>query len=119
MDTDVRARQFTEEGRHGPPLPERGRGAPAGQRLQRELLDLGEINDSQQSPWRKILAVDRPIPGDAVNAVLVVPLEMKLCRPRSFGDRPGWGACASRNCIWNGSGTSSSAARATKYHRRR
>lgn len=79
-----------------------GRG-PDGKRIaQRTVLYLGEINDSQQAAWRKTLDVfdgtgeqprqlalfpdDRPIPPDAVNALQVRLAEMRLLRPRSFGD---------------------------------
>jgi hypothetical protein len=69
---------------------------------QRQVLYLGEINDSQEEAWRKTLAVfdedraeeqtlslfpdDRPLPPGAVNAVQVKLDEMQLKRPRSFGD---------------------------------
>jgi transposase len=79
-----------------------GRG-PDGKRIaQRTVLYLGEINDSQQAAWRKTLDVfdgtgerprqlalfpdDRPIPPDAVNALQIRLSEMKLLRPRRFGD---------------------------------
>ena len=73
-----------------------------GSTAQRQVLYLGEINDSQQAAWRKTLEVfdeergtrrqlclfpdDRPIPPDALDAVNIVLSEMKLLRPRSFGD---------------------------------
>ena len=73
-----------------------------GSTAQRQVLYLGEINDSQQAAWRKSLEVfdedrgqrrqlslfpdDRPVPADALNAVSVRLAEMKLVRPRSFGD---------------------------------
>lgn len=73
-----------------------------GSTAQRQVLYLGEINDSQQAAWRKTIEVfdedrgsprelslfpdDRPVPADAVNAISVVLGEMKLCRSRSFGD---------------------------------
>src|SRR5277367_1725828 len=73
-----------------------------GASAQRQVLYLGEINDTQQAAWRKTISVfdedrgesralslfpdDRPIPADAVDAVSVVLSEMKLLRPRSFGD---------------------------------
>jgi hypothetical protein len=60
---------------------------PGGKVFQRQVLYLGEINDSQQAAWRKTLSVvgergqapqpmslfpdDRPVPPDAVNAVQV------------------------------------------------
>jgi transposase len=73
-----------------------------GKSVQRQVLYLGEINDSQQAAWRKTIEVfdeqkqqyeqlslfpsDRPIPPEEVNAVSVVLTEMRLLRPRSFGD---------------------------------
>lgn len=70
--------------------------------VQRQVLYLGEINDSQEAAWRKTLSVfdeqknrtcevslfpsDQPIPSDQVNALSVVLSEMRLLRPRSFGD---------------------------------
>jgi transposase len=73
-----------------------------GSTAQRQVLYLGEINDSQQAAWRKTLEVfdedrgracelslfpdDRPLPPDALNAISVVLSGMKLMRARSFGD---------------------------------
>lgn len=73
-----------------------------GKTAQRQVLYLGEINDSQQEAWRKTVEVfdekkkqteqfslfpsDRPIPANEVNALSVVLTEMQLRRPRSFGD---------------------------------
>jgi len=73
-----------------------------GKTAQRQVLYLGEINDSQQAGWRKTLEVfdpqkrrycqlslfpsDRPIPPDALNAVSVDLTRMRLRRPRRFGD---------------------------------
>ena len=78
-----------------------------GRVLQRQVLYLGEINDSQQAAWRKTLSVvgergqepvpmslfpdDRPVPADAADAVQVRMNEMLLRRPRAFGDC--WLAC--------------------------
>jgi transposase len=75
--------------------------------MQRTVLYLGEINDSQEAAWRKSLEVfdegraetssmslfpaDRELPVDEVNAVQVKLHEMELCRPRSFGNC--WLAC--------------------------
>ena len=75
---------------------------PGGKVLQRPVLYLGEINDSQQAAWRKTLEVfdeqrgqmrqlclfpeDRPIPADAADAIHVRMTEMVLRRPRAFGD---------------------------------
>jgi transposase len=69
---------------------------------QRQVLYLGEINDSQQEAWRRTLSVfdedrrqycelslfpdDRPLPPDAVDAISVKLDQMQLRRPRSFGD---------------------------------
>jgi transposase len=73
-----------------------------GRTAQRQVLYLGEINDSQQAAWRKTLEVfdpeqrrscqlslfpsDRPIPPDALNAVSVDLGRMAVRRPRRFGD---------------------------------
>jgi len=73
-----------------------------GDPVQRQVLYLGEINDSQQAAWRKTLTVfderrqryeqfalfpaDRTIPPDEANALSVVLAELRLLRPRSFGD---------------------------------
>jgi transposase len=69
---------------------------------QRQVLYLGEINDSQQEAWRRTLEVfdedrqqycelslfpdDRPLPPGAVDAISVKLDQMQLRRPRSFGD---------------------------------
>jgi transposase len=69
---------------------------------QRQVLWLGEINDSQQEAWRRTLEVfdedrrqycelslfpdDRPLPPGAVGAVSVKLDQMQLRRPRCFGD---------------------------------
>lgn len=73
-----------------------------GQTAQRQVLYLGEINDSQQAAWRKTIEVfdeqkrdyrqvslfpsDRPIPPDEANGLSVVLTALRLVRPRSFGD---------------------------------
>ena len=73
-----------------------------GQSAQRQLLYLGEINDSQQAAWRKSIEVfdedkqqlgqaalfpdDAPIPEDQLNAPSLVTSDIRLLRPRSFGD---------------------------------
>jgi hypothetical protein len=70
--------------------------------VQRQVLYLGEINNSQEAAWRKTIEVfderkkqyeqlslfpsDRPIPPDEVNALSVVLTDLRLRRPRSFGD---------------------------------
>jgi transposase len=96
-----------------------GSGSNAGKVAQRTVMYLGEINDSQQAAWRKTLDVfddsshqtrqmalvpdDRPIPPDALDAVQVRLSEMKLLRPRSFGDC--WLGCwlwqhLELDCFW-------------------
>ena len=73
-----------------------------GNPAQRQVLYLGEINDGQEAAWRKTIEVfdeeksqscqvslfpcDREIPPDEVNALSLVLAEMRLVRPRSFGD---------------------------------
>ena len=74
----------------------------AGQPVQRQVLYLGEINDSQEAAWRRSIEVfdeqkqdhrqislfpdDRPIPPDEVNGLSLRLSEMRLERPRRFGD---------------------------------
>ncbi len=73
-----------------------------GRIAQRQVLYLGEINDSQEAAWRKTIRVfdeqkqdyrqialfpaERPLPPDAANAIGVRLTEMRLHRPRSFGN---------------------------------
>jgi len=74
----------------------------SGNPAQRQVLYLGEINDGQEAAWRKTIEVfdeeksqscqvslfpcDRTIPPDEANALSLVLTEMRLVRPRSFGD---------------------------------
>jgi transposase len=74
----------------------------SGKVAQRQVLYLGEINDSQQAAWRKTLDVfdeqqgrytplslfpeDRPVPADAIDSVQVKLGEMKLERARPYGN---------------------------------
>src|SRR5437016_9612474 len=74
----------------------------SGKVAQRQVLYLGEINDSQQAAWRKTLAVfdeeqdrftplslfpeDRPVPADAIDSVQVKLSEMKLERAWPYGN---------------------------------
>jgi len=74
----------------------------SGRVVQRQVLFLGEINDSQQAAWRQTLEVfdeaeqraatlslfpeDREIPADALDGVQVKLAEMELRRPRAFGN---------------------------------
>jgi transposase len=78
-----------------------------GKTVQRTVLYLGEINDQQQSAWRKTLSVfveeeqrytplslfpeDRELPADALDSVQVKLSELELRRPRAFGHC--WLAC--------------------------
>src|SRR6201997_3614950 len=73
-----------------------------GKVAQRQVLYLGEINDSKQAAWRKTLEVfdeeqhrftplslfpeDRPVPADAIDSVQVKLHEMKLERARPYGN---------------------------------
>jgi Transposase DDE domain len=79
----------------------------AGRTIQRTVLYLGEVNDTQQAAWRKSLEVfnedeelteqiclfpeDREIPPDVLNGLKVKLSELTLERPRVFGDC--WLAC--------------------------
>jgi Transposase DDE domain len=70
--------------------------------VQRQVLYLGEINDSQQAAWRKTLEVfdeaeqryttlslfpdDREVPAEAIDSIQVKLSEMELRRPRAFGN---------------------------------
>jgi hypothetical protein len=74
---------------------------------QRTVLYLGEINDTQQTAWRRTLEVvneetqsrqqislfpeDRQVPAEALDGLQVKLSQMRLCRPRAFGDC--WLAC--------------------------
>jgi len=87
---------------------EESRRLQSGKVVQRRVLYLGEINDTQQAAWRKTLEVfdereqryrtlslfpeDREIPADAVASVQVKLNEMALRRPRAFGNC--WLGCA-------------------------
>jgi len=73
-----------------------------GKVAQRTVLYLGEINDSQETAWRKSLEVfdesaqrfatlslfpgDREVPSDALDSVQVKLSAMELRRPRAFGN---------------------------------
>jgi tetratricopeptide (TPR) repeat protein len=70
--------------------------------VQRTVLYLGEINDSQEATWRQTLQVfdeahqqytalslfpeDRGIPAASSDSIQVRPSEMELRRPRAFGN---------------------------------
>lgn len=75
---------------------------PGNRVVQRQVLYLGEINDTQEAAWRRTLEVfdeqrrstdemslfpeDREIPPDAVNALSLRMSQLKLRRMRSYGD---------------------------------
>ena len=81
---------------------EESRRLQSGRVVQRRVLYLGEINDSQQAAWRKTLEVfdeqrqdyttlslfpeDRPVPAAVVDSVQVKLSEMKLRRARPYGN---------------------------------
>jgi transposase len=81
---------------------EESRRLQSGRVVQRRVLYLGEINDSQQAAWRKTLEVfdeqrqsyttlslfpeDRPIPAEAVDSIQVRLSQMKLRRARPYGN---------------------------------
>src|ERR1022692_154144 len=81
---------------------EESRRLRSGRVVQRRVLYLGEINDSQQAAWRKTLEVfdeaeqraaslslfpeDRALPADALDGVQVKLKAMELRRPRAFGN---------------------------------
>jgi transposase len=74
----------------------------SGKVAQRQVLYLGEINDSQQAAWRRTLEVfdeakqrmtplslfpeDRAVPADTIDSVQVKLGEMKLERARPYGN---------------------------------
>lgn len=75
---------------------------PGGGVVQRQVLYLGEINDSQQEAWRKTIEVfedrgttaqmalfpeDRPVEINDEHVVKIRLKDVALCRPRQ------WGAC--------------------------
>ncbi len=78
--------------------------------VQRTVLYLGEINDQQQTSWRKTLSVfdegkqdytnlslfpdDRLLPADAVDSIQVRLSGLELRRPRPFGN------CWLANELW-------------------
>ena len=78
--------------------------------VQRHVLDLGEINDSQRAAWQKSIAVfdeqqgqarqcalfpeDRLPASEATSAVQVRLNQLQLSRPRT------WGACWLGDQLW-------------------
>src|SRR5579863_9278773 len=80
---------------------------PGGKTAQRTVLYLGEINDRQQTAWRRTLDVfdeaeqrftsmslfpdDREVPADSIDSIQVRLSGLELRRPRVFGSC--WLAC--------------------------
>jgi hypothetical protein len=74
----------------------------AGRWVQRRVVYLGEFNSQQEDSWWRALQVFDPqygqtqtmilfakpevVPSDQLNNVAIRLNEMKLCRPRSYGD---------------------------------
>jgi hypothetical protein len=72
-----------------------------GERFQRQVIYLGEINDSQKANWVKQIEVfdtasqapatlalfpeDRLVPGEVVGGVQIRLSEFEICRPRQWG----------------------------------
>jgi transposase len=98
---------------------EESRRLQSGKVVQRRVLYLGEINDSQQAAWRKTLEVfdegqqsatrlslfpeDRPVPADAVDSIQVKLNQMQLRRARPYGNC--WLGCElwrqlELDCFW-------------------
>ena len=80
-----------------------------GRKLQKTLLYLGEINDSQQAAWVRAIEVvegkqvrqlalfpgDRPIPREVENGIQLLMNKLELRRPRQ------WGACWLACELWD------------------
>ena len=82
-----------------------------GQRYQRQVIYLGEINDSQKANWIKQIEVfdtaanayatlalfpeDRLVPSEVAPTVQIRLGEFEICRPRQ------WGACWLALWLWN------------------
>ena len=98
------------------------RRVPGGQTVQRTVLYLGEINDQQQTAWRKTLQVfdeqeqrsttislfpdDREIPDDAVDSIPVKLSGLEL-RRRAPSAIAGWRASYGTNWDWMSFGSNS------------
>src|SRR5947209_804947 len=81
---------------------EESRRLQSGKVVQRRVLYLGEINDSQQAAWRKTLEVfdeqqqrstslslfteDRPAPAEVLDSIQVKLSAMQLRRARPYGN---------------------------------
>jgi len=99
----LRCHRRTKDGKeHRYYSVEESRRLQSGKVVQRRVLYLGEINDSQQAAWRKTLEVfdeqqqrattlslfseDRPVPVDALDTIQVKLSEMQLRRARPYGN---------------------------------
>jgi transposase len=99
----LRSHQRSKDGKeHRYFCVEESRRLRSGKVVQRRVLYLGEINDSQQAAWRQSLEVfdeagqryttlslfpeDREVPADVVNSIQIKLSEMQLRRPRAFGN---------------------------------
>ena len=99
----LRCHRRTKDGKeHRYYSVEESRRLQSGKVVQRRVLYLGEINDSQQVAWRKTLEVfdeqqhrttmlslfteDRPAPVDALDTIQVKLSEMQLRRARPYGN---------------------------------
>jgi transposase len=99
----LRCHRRTKDGKeHRYYSVEESRRLQSGRVVQRRVLYLGEINDSQRAAWRKTLEVfdereqrattlslfpeDRPVPADALDSIQVKLSEMQLRRARPFGN---------------------------------
>ena len=95
-----------------PELTVESRRLASGGPAQRQVLYLGEINDSQEAAWRKTISVfdedagqsqqfalfpaDRPIPADEANALALAITKMRSRR------RSRWWGCRRRGGNWPG-----------------
>jgi transposase len=103
LDMFLRCHRRTKDGKeHRYYSVEESRRLQSGKVVQRRVLYLGEINDSQEAAWRKTLEVfdeqqhrttmlslfpeDRPVPVDALDTVQVKLSEMQLRRARPYGN---------------------------------
>jgi len=99
----LRCHRRTKDGKeHRYYSVEESRRLQSGKVVQRRVLYLGEINDSQQAAWRKTLEVfdeqqqrattlslfpeGRPVPVDALDTIQVKLSEMQLRRARPYGN---------------------------------
>jgi transposase len=99
----LRCHRRTKDGKeHRYYSVEESRRLQSGKVVQRRVLYLGEINDSQQAAWRKTLEVfdeqqqrgatlslfpeDRPVPADALDTIRVKLSKMQLRRARPYGN---------------------------------